>query len=57
MNDEEIKQLCDMNFKASMLLGMATVLIEKLYRYGDEDDKGMCNKFFNDINKLYYGEA
>ncbi len=39
-----------------MLLGMATILIEKLYRYCDEDDKGMCNKFFKQIDKLYYGE-
>ena len=56
MTDDEVKQLCDINFKASLLLGMATVLIEKLYLYGDEHEKEMCNKFFNDINKLYYGE-
>lgn len=54
MTDDEIKKLLDINAKAAFLLGMASVLLDKFFKYADQEEKDRCKKLFHAIDKLYY---
>jgi hypothetical protein len=55
MTDDQIKQLCDDNFRICMLLGYATSIImdyKRLDTYHDNTDK--CDWFFQAIQNVVY---